>query len=188
MADRGGKDEESDNDTSSFMSRHFPDAARLRQNKQENRPPKPRLAGRSGATQREDHAAAELLPPGLPGGMSIGADDELSYQGNGVQNRVMRQLRRGQLAIEARLDLHGQTVTQAYRLTQQFLDECQRAGLSCVLLIHGQGYRSANGVPVLKQNINHWLREHHAVMAFHSATPPDGGRGAVYVLLRRPRR
>ena len=138
--------------------------------------------------QREDHAAAELLPPGLPGGMSIGADDELSYQGNGVQNRVMRQLRRGQLAIEARLDLHGQTVTQAYRLTQQFLDECQRAGLSCVLLIHGQGYRSANGVPVLKQNINHWLREHHAVMAFHSATPPDGGRGAVYVLLRRPRR
>ena len=188
MADRGGKDEESDNDTSSFMSRHFPDAARLRQNKQENRPPKPRLAGRSGTTQGADPADAELLPPGLPGGMSNGADDELSYQGNGVQKRVMRQLRRGQLAIEERLDLHGQTVVQAYRLTQQFLDECQRAGLSCVLLIHGQGYRSANGVPMLKQNINHWLREHHAVMAYHSATQRDGGRGAVYVLLRRPRR
>jgi len=188
MADNSGKDEESDDAISSFMSRHFPDATRLRQNKQENQSPKPGLNRRPGTAQNAGHAAPDQLPPGLPGGMSVGADDELSHQGNGVQNRVMRQLRRGQIAIDDRLDLHGQAVAQAYRLTLQFLDRCQRANLFCVLLIHGQGYRSANGVPVLKQNINHWLLEHPAVTAFNSAVPRDGGRGAVYVLLRRHRR
>jgi DNA-nicking Smr family endonuclease len=33
--------------------------------------------------------------------------------------------------------------------------------------------------------VNSWLQNDEAVVAFCSATPPDGGSGAVYVLLRK---
>ena len=121
----------------------------------------------------------------LAGNSTIKANDDLSYQGKGVQNRIMRQLKQGKIPVEIRLDLHGQTIEQAHQSTMQFIHQCQQHRNHCVLIIHGQGYRSAGGVPVLKQNVNNWLRQHDSVLAFHSATPGDGGKGAVYVLLRK---
>jgi DNA-nicking Smr family endonuclease len=181
----GGRDDDEDKtgNGASFMSRHFPDAIRLRQNKQENRPAKTNLNKRARASTSDK--TIDRLPPGLPAELTISADDDLCYQGNGVQNRLMRQLKRGQLHIDNRLDLHGQTIAQAHQSTMQFLSQCQQPRQSCVLIIHGQGYRSAGGVPVLKLNVRHWLQEHAAVVAFHSAIPRDGGKGAVYVLLQK---
>jgi len=46
------------------------------------------------------------------------------------------------------------------------------------------GYRSENNLPVLKNDLNFWLRQHQEVQAFCSATQKDGGAGAVFVLLR----
>ena len=37
----------------------------------------------------------------------------------------------------------------------------------------------------MKANVDRWLRVRSEVLAFCSATPPDGGTGALYVLLRR---
>jgi DNA-nicking Smr family endonuclease len=50
--------------------------------------------------------------------------------------------------------------------------------------VHGKGYRSLDNQPVLKNNLNLWLRQHRDVQAFCSASPKDGGAGAVLVLLR----
>jgi len=52
-----------------------------------------------------------------------------------------------------------------------------------VHIIHGKGYRSENSHPVLKNNLNQWLRQHRDVQAFCSASAKDGGAGAVLVLL-----
>ena len=41
---------------------------------------------------------------------------------------------------------------------------------------------------MLKQKVNYWLRLRDEVLAFCSATRRDGGSGAVYVLLRNPRK
>jgi DNA-nicking Smr family endonuclease len=54
-----------------------------------------------------------------------------------------------------------------------------------VRIIHGKGNGSRHRGPVLKQKINHWLRQRDEVLAFCSARPMDGGTGAIYVLLRR---
>lgn len=161
------------------MSRNFPDATPLRQNKQSSGKPKAKPFVRSPAESEFD-----LAPLQLPGNSAIETADELSYQGNGVQNRLMRQLKQGKIAVENTLDLHGQTIEQAYHSTMQFIHQCQQHRSHCIQIIHGQGYRSAGGVPVLKQNADFWLRQHDAVLAFCSALPRDGGKGAVYVLLR----
>jgi len=169
-------------DPSSFMSRFFPDVTPLKQNKQENS-----LAGKKkpGPRKRPVIDDFDSPPLRLAGSSSIGANDELSYQGNGIQNRIMRELKRGKISIEDRLDLHGQTVEQSHQSCMRFIHHCRQAGQYCVLIIHGQGYRSSGGIPVLKQQIDYWLRQHDAVLAFCSALQCDGGKGAVYVLLRK---
>ena len=169
-------------DKTSFMSRNFPDAKPLQQNKYSTEQSKSKPLIRKQST---DNHKPDIAPLRLPGDSTIAADDGLSFQGNGVQNRLMKKLKQGSLAFEDVLDLHGQTVEQAYESIMQFIHRCQRHHIQNALIIHGQGYRSAGGIPVLKQNVDYWLRQHDAILAFHSATPADGGKGAVYVLIRR---
>lgn len=111
--------------------------------------------------------------------------EELHYRGEGIQQAVLRKLRRGQFQVGAVLDLHGMTVVRAREALVDFLYEVRRENLSCVRIIHGKGNGSRHRGPVLKQKINHWLRQRAEVLAFCSARPMDGGTGAIYVLLRR---
>jgi DNA-nicking Smr family endonuclease len=103
-----------------------------------------------------------------------------------VQQRLFRDLRRGKIRSELELDLHGLTANHARQTLEQFLSDCQQRKLRCARIIHGKGYGSKGQQPVLKQKLNIWLRQHRDVLAFCSATPQDGGTGAVYVLLRSP--
>ena len=175
-------DEENVDNSASFMSRNFPDARPMRQNKLAKESTKTKHSGNITRNHSED---PDLPPLRLTGDSEINANDPLSYQGNGIQNRVLRHLKQGKIPLEDILDLHGQTIEQAHKSTMQFIHQCQQQRKYCVLIIHGQGYRSAGGVAVLKQNVSHWLHQHNSVLAFHSALPADGGKGAVYVLLRK---
>lgn len=113
--------------------------------------------------------------------------EELLFNRPGVQTNVMRKLRRGQFCIEAELDLHRMTAEQARLAIATFLPEMGQSGKRCVRIIHGKGLGSFNKLPVLKNKLNHWLRQRDDVLAFCSARPVDGGTGAIYVLLKRPR-
>ncbi len=117
----------------------------------------------------------------------IETGEELLYVRPGLQKLVVRRLRRGAFAIEAELDLHGQTVAQARVRVDAFLRAAQSAGKRCVRIIHGKGKSSEGKLPVLKGKVNAWLRQKDEVLAFCSARPNDGGTGAVYVLLKKPR-
>lgn len=115
----------------------------------------------------------------------VDPEESLFFTRTGLQQRTIRQLKRGDMPIEARLDLHGQTINEAGILLTQFIEQAQVEGCRCVIVIHGKGQRSAEGKPVLKTQVNHWLRESPAVLAFSSAQPKHGGAGAVYVLLKK---
>ncbi|KAB7627944.1 Smr/MutS family protein [Alkalilimnicola sp. S0819] len=148
------------------------------------RPPPPRPV----PLQRiaDDKAVlAELLDGPDPEGLESG--EELAYARDGLQRRVWRKLRRGQYRLDAELDLHGLTVPLAREALREFFGECRQRDLGCVRVIHGKGRRSDNRGPVLKGKVDHWLRQLDCVLAFCSAQPRDGGSGAVYVLLRRPK-
>jgi len=113
--------------------------------------------------------------------------EELLYSRPGLQHSVMRKLRRGQYAIEAQLDLHGNTVPEARERVSTFLRDMQAQGKRCVRIIHGKGKSSEGKLPVLKGKVNAWLQQWNQVLAFCSARSNDGGTGAIYVLLRSNR-
>ena len=114
----------------------------------------------------------------------VGLEDSLSFTAPGLQNNVLKKLRRGFFGLDAEIDLHGLTSNTAKQQLLHFLHDCVDAGCRCVHIVHGKGYRSADNHPVLKNNLNLWLRLHPDVQAFCSAPPKNGGTGAVFVLLR----
>lgn len=105
-----------------------------------------------------------------------------------VPPNLVRELRRGVLPIDGRLDLHGLGAEDARTKLLDFLKTQRARGERCVLVIHGKGEHSERGNGVLRGEISAWLsqgraREH--VAAFSTAREEDGGEGAVYVALRR---
>lgn len=117
-------------------------------------------------------AAAPPRPPPQPAGPGTAA---------GVDRRTALRLKRGQLAIEARIDLHGLTQIEAHRGLDAFLDASRTTGRRCVLVITGKS-------GVLRGAVPQWLDQapnRSRIIAFTPATPRDGGEGALYVLLRR---
>jgi DNA-nicking Smr family endonuclease len=109
----------------------------------------------------------------------------------GLDQRLVRRLRRGELAWQAHIDLHGMTTRPARETVRRFLERSLVSGHRCVLIVHGRGLRSKDGEPVLKRHLVSWLSRGamgRMVLAFCSARPHDGGSGALYVLLRRDRR
>ena len=89
------------------------------------------------------------------------------------------------MPVEEILDLHGMRVDGARRALAHFLAECDAHGRRCVRVVTGKGFGSREAAPVLKAQVDRWLRLDPRVLAFCSAPTRDGGTGAVTVLLRR---
>jgi DNA-nicking Smr family endonuclease len=115
---------------------------------------------------------------------NVSHEETISFTAPGIQNSVLAKLRKGFFGVQAELDLHGLNGESAKQELLHFLHFSVSSGYRCVQIIHGKGYRSSDSHPVLKNNINRWLRHHKAVQAFCSASPKHGGAGAVYVLLK----
>ena len=113
-------------------------------------------------------------------------------QAIGLDKATAERLRRGELPIEARLDLHGMTQAQAHEVLQRFLGQAQAQQRRCVLVITGKGFRATAEAPagVLRGAVPRWLNEppnRGRILAFAAARDRHGGGGALYVLLKRLR-
>jgi DNA-nicking Smr family endonuclease len=107
----------------------------------------------------------------------------------GVDKRTAARLRRGQLTIDARIDLHGMTRQAAHEALDGFIARAVGHGQRCVLVITGKGAGREDG-GVLRRELPHWLnlpRLRPHVVAITEAQQRHGGGGAFYVLLRRRR-
>jgi len=115
----------------------------------------------------------------------LGGGDVVAHTAPGIPRRVLRRLRRGQIAPRARLDLHGMTLAAALTSCNRFLSESATAELHCVCIIHGKGRGSTSDHAVLKSHVQRWLRDDERILAFCTAPPADGGTGATLAILRR---
>jgi DNA-nicking Smr family endonuclease len=131
------------------------------------------------------HDVLAELPSVAQDATGASRGDAASFRRLSVREDTFRKLRRGQVAVEAEIDLHGLTRHDAHSALRHFLNDCVLRRLRCVRVIHGKGLRSGPSGPVLKEGVDHWLRRFDNVAAFASARPVDGGTGALYVLLRR---
>jgi len=114
-----------------------------------------------------------------------------------LDRALATRLRRGTLAIDGTLDLHGMTRAEAHQALDAFVARAVGEGRRCLLVITGKGTRSGAddfGRPrggVLRAAVPRWLdapvaRPH--VLAVVPARPRHGGDGAFYVLIKRRRR
>lgn len=111
-------------------------------------------------------------------------EDKVAFIAPGLQKSVLKKLRKGYFGLDADIDLHGLSSREAQHQLLRFLQHCVEGGNRCVQIIHGKGYNSPDHQPVLKNDINLWLRQHKDVLAFCSTPPRAGGAGALYVLLK----
>ncbi|HUZ75408.1 MAG TPA: Smr/MutS family protein [Stellaceae bacterium] len=138
-------------------------------------PPAPPAAPEAAPRRDTRHAPEPIRPPPPP-------------PGAGLDRRSALRLRRGEMPIEARLDLHGLTQDEAHRAVTRFVVRMHEAGRRAVLIVTGKGTREGGGV--LRQAVPRWLAEptcRAVILAVSEARPQHGGGGALYVLLRRKR-
>jgi len=185
-------DKPDDDDADLFRAAIGP-VRRLRESTPPPSAPKPKPRARM--AERDEAAARDEFRHALEASL-LEAGDTLSYRRDTLPPRAFQRLRRGELAIQDELDLHGADVRTAEALLRAFIVDAHHRGLGCVRVIHGKGLHGAglagslaiSGAPVLKNLVDRLLRQRADVLAFHSAPATQGGTGAVLVLLAPPAR
>ena len=106
---------------------------------------------------------------------------------------VDRALSKGKRMIEAKLDLHGMTLSAAERAVTTFIADASAQNRRVVLIVTGKGLRLEGGRVFggrIRAEFPGWLdrSENRArISGVRAAHPRHGGSGAFYVLLRRKR-
>jgi len=102
--------------------------------------------------------------------------------------RMKQRVARGKEHIDARLDLHGLTQSEAHGELLRFLRRANARDARLVLIITGKGRGGEPGV--LRRQVPHWLalpEFRELVVGFEDAHVTHGGEGALYVRVRRNR-
>ncbi|TJZ92154.1 DNA mismatch repair protein MutS [Paracoccus gahaiensis] len=118
--------------------------------------------------------------------------ERLAQAGLRMDAKVHRKMSQGRLAPEARLDLHGLTLSAAHPELIHFILSCQGSGLRLVLVITGKGRGDHGPLPTrpgaLRHQVPYWLHSPPLAAAVQQVTAAHyrhGGDGAYYVYLRR---
>jgi DNA-nicking Smr family endonuclease len=138
--------------------------------------PKPQVKKRPGITVRERIDR----PPEVKAPLTTGSTTALD-------KRNAERFRKGEMALEAMLDLHGMTYDKANAALTRFIETSYMQQKRALLIITGKGTR---GEGVLKQALPGWLNHDDIrpmVLAISPAKAKHGGSGAYYVLLKRKR-
>ncbi len=109
---------------------------------------------------------------------------DISWKLPGLQYGVMKKLKSGDYTPQDGLDLHHHTIEQAYVKTVKFIKKSYQRNLRCVIIIHGKGEFSKPKA-LLKSYVAHWLKQIPEVIAYATAMPYHGDKGATYVLIKK---
>lgn len=122
--------------------------------------------------------------------------DQLHQDPVQMDRKSFTRMKRGKLSPEARIDLHGMTLSQAHPALTRFILTHHAKGARLVLVITGKGRSGGHDGPiptprgVLRHQVPQWLKQGalgHAVLQITPAHIKHGGDGAYYVYLRRNR-
>jgi DNA-nicking Smr family endonuclease len=115
-----------------------------------------------------------------------------------MDKRLKQRFQRGELPIEARIDLHGLTLANAERALSKFLRDGIAQQKRCLLVITGKGLSKSADAPIMSHQgkgvLRAWLPDYlkrgpwrDQILGVAPARQEMGGAGAFYVLLRRQR-
>ncbi|MFT5502393.1 MAG: DNA-nicking Smr family endonuclease [Gammaproteobacteria bacterium] len=108
-----------------------------------------------------------------------------SWFDHGIQRKLKRQIKQGQIRSERSLDLHGYRRLEAQRKLRLFVEQAGQDQVRLIIVVHGKGLKSQE-TAIIKPMVLGWLSISSFVLGFCPALPKDGGSGASYVYLRTP--
>ena len=158
------------------------------------KPPEPRQAVPKARTSAPEDAAPTASAERTPQ-PNFTVKKALSPKA-GLDRQTARKLDKGNLAIEARIDLHGMRQREAHRALRKFFHWARGKDYRHVLVITGKGsvrdegrsFYEEDARGVLRQAVPHWLSHGDLaplIVSFSEAPRRLGGEGALYVRLRR---
>lgn len=125
--------------------------------------------------------APALAVPRAPAGPQ---ELQVGVAPGGLDGKRWKELRRGRLRPERKLDLHGQRVQDAHAAVRRFLHDAVADGLRCVVIVTGKGSTPEGGI--LRREFPHWLNAPDLrPLVLGAAHPHSANPGAVHLLLRR---
>ena len=128
---------------------------------------------------KKDQLVCRKLPT-----KNANTSSDRSVYSKDIDTRTLQKLKRGQISVEARLDLHGMNRAQAYDALYPFITRAQSGGKRCVLVITGKGEKDHRYEGILRQALPEWLSEsryNRLVLTHVPAHKRDGGGGAFYI-------
>nr|WP_139064371.1 Smr/MutS family protein [Gluconobacter morbifer] len=154
------------------------------------------------APQKEDRAVppANRLPPVTPpppDGASFAAmlrkpvvrarhrpqDLAVGARAPGLDDTTWKRLSRGRLKVDARLDLHGYVVQEAFERLHDFMHRARMRNWRCVEVVTGLGSGQTSGL--IRRELPLWLqRSDLRPMVLAVVHPHAANHGSVRILLR----
>nr|WP_279614844.1 Smr/MutS family protein [Sphingomicrobium astaxanthinifaciens] len=148
------------------------------------RPPR---APRPSAAQRASAAAAVRAEP-----PRIVPPPSRTHQDATLDGGWDKRLRQGRSAPDRVIDLHGHNLDHAWHAIDRGIEAALGAGERLVLLVTGHAPKGEPPIArgKIRAAVEGWLsasRHADAIAAVRPAAPRHGGRGALYLVLRRQR-
>lgn len=114
-------------------------------------------------------------------------------QGGGIDRKTEDRVRKGEMTIEGRLDLHGHTLSAARDKLLQFVTRSFASNKRTILVITGKGRSSeeswhAPGKGAINREFRLWLEDPSVkpyILSIAQSQPKHGGSGAYYIYLRK---
>ena len=112
---------------------------------------------------------------------------------------INRDLKRGRVKIDRRLDLHGYSLVDAYDKFRTEVKKTYSKNKRCILVITGKGVHQNKNKKLgenklfygkIKNSIVSWINEEELksyVLTYQDASFDYGGDGAIFVYLRKKR-
>ena len=97
------------------------------------------------------------------------------------------------------IDLHGYTLDQANKKISNFINQNYLAGVNKIIVVTGKGLHSENeknpyvskDLSILKYSVPEYIKNNKSLMnkiyEFGEAKIEDGGSGAFYIFLKKPK-
>ena len=138
---------------------------------------------------RKPPVKSEKLSPAKPQNRFVVTQngDEFRGRAPGVSAQQLAPFVRGDISPDERVDLHGCTRERAKELILRRVEAAAKRQLRCVVVIHGKGTHSEDGIPVLRATCVSTLSSDRLsayVYGFCTAPKRWGGTGAMLVALR----
>jgi DNA-nicking Smr family endonuclease len=135
------------------------------------------------ATTSPSRKATPKLAAAKPHAVPVRRPPEPPAAAAPLTRREKQRAARGHDAIDARLDLHGHTQSEAHTALLRFLRRASAGDMRLVLVITGKS-------GVLRQQVPMWLATPELralVISTGAAAINHGGDGAIYIRVRRGR-